>query len=99
MKKGLARHPIPTLLMARFAVDRAYQGQGIGSGLFKDAIKRCLNVSREAAVKALVVHAKDEDAKAPYEHFEMQPFPNNPFHLFLLMKDIQRTLGLRYRLG
>src|SRR5438874_8716590 len=38
MAKGLARHPIPVVLMARFAVDLAYQGGGLGSALFKDAI-------------------------------------------------------------
>src|SRR2546421_13117464 len=46
MAKGLARHPIPVVLMARFAVDLNYQGKGIGSALFKDAILRTLNVSK-----------------------------------------------------
>jgi len=93
MVKGLARHPVPILLMARFAVDKGYQGRGIGAGLFKDALKRCLNVSREAAVRAFMVHAKDEEAKALYERFGMIACPDNPFHLYLLMKDITRLIG------
>ncbi len=95
MGKGLARHPIPTILMARFAVDTNYQGKGLGSALFKDAIKRTLNVSKEIGARAFVVHAKDGDAGKLYEHFQMEPFENNPFHLYMLMKDIERSLDLR----
>ena len=93
MAKGLARHPIPILLMARFAVDLAYQGQGIGTGLFKDALLRCLHVSRDAAVRAFMVHAKDEQAKAMYERYGMMASPSNPNHLYFLRKDIERFLG------
>lgn len=93
MAKGLARHPVPILLMARFAVDRAYQGRGVGTGLFKDALKRCLAVSREAAVRAFMVHAKDEEARALYLKYGMLECPTNPFHLYFLMKDIERFLG------
>jgi len=95
LAKGLARHPIPIVLMARFAVDRRYQGKGLGSALFKDAIKRTLNVSKDLGARAFVVHAKDDDAKRLYEHFNMEPFEGNPFHLYLLMKDIETTLSLR----
>ena len=93
MAKGLARHPIPILLMARFAVDKEYQGQGIGTGLFKDALKRCIAVSREAAVRAFMVHAKDEAARTLYLKYGMLECPANPFHLYFLMKDIERFLG------
>lgn len=92
MAKGLARHPIPILLMARFAVDVAYQGQGIGKGLFKDALKRCLTVARAACVRAVMTHAKDEDAKSLYLRFGMTVCPSNPLHLYLLMKDVERLL-------
>lgn len=94
MAKGLAKHPIPILLMARFAVDKDYQGKGIGRGLFKDAIKRCLNVSKEAAVRAFMVHAKDDEARKLYLHYGMLECPTNPFHLYYLMKDIEKSLGL-----
>jgi GNAT superfamily N-acetyltransferase len=89
MAKGLARHPVPILLMARFAVDKNYHGLGIGAGLFKDALKRCLGVSREAGVRAFMVHAKDEEAKGFYLRYGMLECPHNPFHLYFLMKDIE----------
>lgn len=92
MAKGLAKHPIPILLMARFAVDKDYQGQGIGKGLFKDALKRCLTVAREAGVRAVMTHAKDEEAKALYVRFGMSECPSNPLHLYLLMKDVEHIL-------
>ena len=95
MVKGLARHPVPVILMARFAVDRSHQGKGLGKAMFKDAIKRSLAATKEIAARAFVVHAKDEEAKALYSHFEMEPFTDNPYHLFLLLKDIERVLGLR----
>lgn len=92
MAKGLARHPIPILLMARFAVDRNYHGKGIGKGLFKDALKRCLTVANEAGVRAFMTHAKDEEAKTLYLRFGMSECPANPLHLYFLMKDVERAI-------
>lgn len=94
MAKGLARHPIPVILMARFAVDKAFQRRGVGASLFRDAIARCMNVSRDIGARAFIVHAKDDEAKAFYERFGMKPFPANEFHLFLLMKDVERALEI-----
>ncbi len=93
MAKGLAKHPIPVLLIARFAIDRNYQGQGLGKGLFKDALKRCVGVSREAGVRALMTHAKDEDARRFYLRMGMFECPSNPLHLYLLMKDVERSVS------
>ena len=93
MTKGLARHPVPIILMARFAVSVSHQGKGIGRAMFKDAIKRALWVSKEAAARAFVVHAKDDDACGLYRHFQMEPYPTNPYHFFFLMKDIEKALG------
>ena len=38
--KGLARHPIPVMLLARLAVDLTWQGRGLGKALVKDALLR-----------------------------------------------------------
>lgn len=92
MAKGLAKHPIPILLMARFAVDLNYQGQGVGKGLFKDALRRCLSVSMDAGVRAFMTHAKNDDARQLYLRFGMHECPANPLHLYFLMKDIEHTL-------
>ena len=91
--KGLARHPVPVMLLARLAVDHRDHGQGIGAGLLKDALLRTAQAADLAGIRALLVHAKDEAAAAFYRHFNFEPSPTDPFHLFLLIKDIRRMLG------
>jgi GNAT superfamily N-acetyltransferase len=95
IRKGLARHPIPVILLARLAVDRREQGQGLGSALLKDALLRVVAAAEEIGARALLVHAKDEEARAFYERFDFEPSPTDPLHLFLLMKDLRAVLGER----
>jgi predicted N-acetyltransferase YhbS len=45
LTKGLARHPVPVMLLARLAVDRRWHGQGVGKALLKDAMQRTLQVA------------------------------------------------------
>jgi GNAT superfamily N-acetyltransferase len=89
--KGLARHPVPIMLLARLAVDVREQGAGLGKALLKDALLRTVNAADIAGIRALFVHAKDDRAKAFYEHFNFRSSLVDPHHLFLLVKDI-RTL-------
>lgn len=90
--KGLARHPIPLTLLARLAVDGTEQGAGLGAALLKDALKRFLQAQAIIAARALVVQAKDEHAIAFYRHFGFVPAPLDPYHLFLMTKDIQASM-------
>jgi GNAT superfamily N-acetyltransferase len=93
-KKGLARHPIPVILLARLAVDRNIQGQGIGSALLKDALLRTAQAADTIGARALVVHAKDDNAKAFYEHFTFESSPSDLYHLLLLTKDLMRLVEM-----
>ena len=93
LKKGLARHPVPIMLLARLAVSTAWQGHGLGSGLLKDAMRRTLQAADIAGIRAFAVHARDETARSFYEHFGFIPSPADPMHLFLLIKDIRRIAG------
>jgi len=90
LKKGLARHPVPVMLLARLAVSAQARGRGLGAGLLKDAMLRTLQAADIAGIRALVVHAKDENARRFYEHFGFSPSPTDPLHLYLLIKDIRR---------
>ncbi len=81
------------MLLARLAVDRAWQGKGLGAGLLKDAIIRVLTAAEGVGVRALLVHAKDEAAKAFYERYDFAPLPNYPMHLVLLLKDARRIVS------
>lgn len=88
LTKGMARHPVPVMLLARLAVDRHWQGQGIGSGLLKDAMRRTLLAAEIAGIRALVVHAKDGNARAFYERFGFAPSSTDPLHLYVLVKEL-----------
>nr|WP_303657314.1 GNAT family N-acetyltransferase [Asticcacaulis aquaticus] len=89
LKKGLARHPVPVMLLARLAIGKAWQGRGLGAGLLKDAIRRTLQAADIAGVRALIVHAKDDRARAFYERYDFQPSPSDPLHLYALIKDLR----------
>ena len=91
VKKRLAKHSIPIMLLARLAVDLHWQKQGMGAALLKDATLRTLQAADIAGIRALVVHTKDEVAKQFYERFDFLPSPSDPLHLFMLLKDL-RTL-------
>jgi GNAT superfamily N-acetyltransferase len=92
LTKGLARHPIPIMLLARLAAAVAWHGKGIGAGLLKDAMVRTLQAADIAGIRAFAVHAKDDEAKAFYERFNFAPLPSDPYHLFRLLKDIRADL-------
>lgn len=94
LSKGLARHAIPIMLLARMAVDRRWQGQGVGKALLRDALERTLQAADIAGIRAFAVHAKDEEAKRFYEHFDFIPSPADPMHLFVLLKDVRRILRM-----
>jgi len=89
LARGLARHAIPLLVLARLAVCRTHQGRGLGAGLLKDAIRRTLAAADIAGIRALAVHAKDDDARSFYTHFGFRPSPSDPLHLFVLLKDLR----------
>jgi GNAT superfamily N-acetyltransferase len=89
LKKGLARHPVPVMLLARLAVSVQAQGRGLGTGLLKDAMLRTLPAADIAGIRALVVHSKDENVRRFYEHLGFLPSPTDPLHLYLLIKDIR----------
>jgi GNAT superfamily N-acetyltransferase len=81
--KGLAKHPIPLMLLARLAVATSWQGKELGSGLLEDGMLRTLQAADIAGIRALAVHAKDDDARAFYERFGFVPAPTDPYHWFL----------------
>ena len=93
VKKGLAKHSIPIMLLARLAVDLRWQKQGVGAALLKNATLRTLQAADIAGIRALVVHAKDEAAKKFYERFDFIPSPSDPLHLFILLKDLLKIVS------
>lgn len=93
--KGLARRPIPIMLLARLAVDRRWHAQRVGKALLRHAVERTLHASQIAGIRAIAGHAKHDDARAFYQRFDFIPSPADPMHLFVLLKDIRRVfLGI-----
>ena len=95
VRAGLARHPIPVLVLARLGVDLGEQGKGLGKGLLKDALLRALQAADIAGLGAVVVHAKNQSAGAFYLKYGFEPSPIDDLHLMLLMKDLRQTLADR----
>lgn len=87
VSKGLARHPIPVMILARLAIDLSHQGKGLGKALLKDALLRTVQASDIAGIRCLLVHAKDNSARQWYELFDFEPSPVDPYQMFLLIKD------------
>jgi GNAT superfamily N-acetyltransferase len=94
LTKGLAHHPVPIMLLARLAVSNTRQKRGIGAGLLKDAMRRTIQAADIAGIRAFAVHAKDEAAQQFYTHFDFIPSPTDPYHLFLLLKDLHRIIAV-----
>lgn len=89
LTKGLGRHPVPIMLLARLAVSREWRGKGVGAGLLRDAVLRTLQAADIAGIRALAVHAKDDDARAFYRRFDFVESPTDPLHLLALIKDLR----------
>jgi GNAT superfamily N-acetyltransferase len=66
LAKGLPRHPVPVMTLARLAVEQRFQGRRLGQGLLVDALRRTLQASEIAGIRAMLVHAKDEAAQTFY---------------------------------
>lgn len=89
VKKRLPKYPIPMILLARLVVDRTVQGQGLGGALLKNAFRKAVLVGETVGARALLVHAKDDEAQAWYKKYGFVESPTDPLHLFLLMETIK----------
>ncbi|MER8604236.1 GNAT family N-acetyltransferase [Mesorhizobium sp. M0074] len=89
LTKGLARHPVPVMLLARLAVSLDWQGKGVGGGLLRDAVLRSLQAADIAGIRAVVVHAKNDGARTFYERYGFAQSPTDPLHLYVLIKDLR----------
>jgi len=91
--KGLPKHPVPSLLLARLAVSQSERGKGLGRHLLLDAFDRCLRVAREVAFRAIEVEAIDDPAAAFYAKYGFLPFPSDPHHLAIALETVEEVLG------
>ncbi len=87
--------PIPVLILGRLAVDKEYQGRGLGYGLLRDALLRTLQVAQQAGIRAVLLHAMTADAKRFYQRAGFQESPLDPMTLMITIGDIEKALAGR----
>jgi GNAT superfamily N-acetyltransferase len=92
VKRGLARHKVPAFRLARLAVDRRAQGQGLGGQLLLTAGRRCLLASAEVGGVALLIDAKNERVAQWYAGYGAVPMLDAPLSLQLPLKTIEAAL-------
>jgi len=84
--------PIPVMVLGRLAIDQQWQQAGLGRGLLKDALLRSLSVSRQAGIRALLVHALSKDAKRFYSGNGFIESPLDSMTLMIALQDAAHYL-------
>lgn len=87
-QKKLPRYPVPVVLIGRLAVDVRHSGKGLGGLTLMSALERSLKVTQDAAAWAVVVDAKNEGARAFYQRYGFEEFPQSSHRLFLPLKTL-----------
>ncbi len=82
---------IPVVVLGRLATDKNYEGRGIGRGMLQEAITRTLTAATEIGVRALLVHAVDEEAVKFYLKFGFVPSPIGDRTLLLPVETARRA--------
>lgn len=80
---------IPTTLLGRLAIDKNYQGNGIGKFLLVDALKRSYIISKSVGSYAVIVDPLDYDAESFYRKYGFIKLPDSG-KMFLPMKTIKQ---------
>jgi GNAT superfamily N-acetyltransferase len=81
--------PIPVAVLARLAVDRNWQGQGIGRALFRDAARRVEQAADAIGIRGIVIHAISEDVRNFYLALGFDPSPGDPMTLLVTLPDVR----------
>lgn len=86
-------NPVPVMVLGHLAVDRGYQGQGIGRALLRDAVQRVLRAAEIIGIKAILVHAISEEPRRFYLAQDFLACAVNPMTLCLELETARRTLA------
>jgi GNAT superfamily N-acetyltransferase len=93
IRTGQPPDPIPCLLLGQLATDRAWAGQGVGTGLLKHALLRCIQAAGLIGGRALLVRALDQDAAAFWLRRGFLPSKDDPLVLYRSLSDIAASLA------
>jgi predicted N-acetyltransferase YhbS len=92
IRTGQPPDPVPCLLLGQLAVDAGWVNGGIGSGLLKDALSRCVMGAALIGGRAVVVHAIDQDALDYWKRVGFVSFKSDPFILYRSIEAIAASL-------
>lgn len=92
LKKLPHYDPLPAILLGRLAVDSRYRGRRYGEMLLLDALRRSWEQSAIIGAVAVIVDAKDDSARAFYQHYDFTPVLDDEYRLYLPMKTIERMM-------
>ena len=84
--------PIPVVVLARLAVDRNYQGRGLGRALFRDAARRVEHAAEAIGIRGIAAHAISEEARKFYIALGFDPCPAESMTLVVTLPDVRSTL-------
>ncbi len=93
IRTGQPPDPVPCLLLGQLATDVGWAGRGVGSGLLKHALQRCVTAAGLVGGRALVVNAVDDEAAAFWRRRGFLPSRDDPLTLFRSIADIAASLG------
>jgi GNAT superfamily N-acetyltransferase len=92
IKTGQLPNPVPCLLLGQLASDHEWAGQGIGTGLLRHALIRCVQGARLIGGRALMVNAIDPEAASFWQRRGFLPSKDDPLILFRSIADIAASL-------
>lgn len=92
-KQNLPRYPIPSILIGKLAVDSSVKGQGLGTALMFDALKRVAEISEEIGIFLVEVKAVDAKAKQFYKRLGFLEMLDNDLKLFMAIKTVRKVLA------
>lgn len=95
--RGLPRHPVPMVLVARLAVDQSAQGEGLGSSLLFEALHRAALAAEHAAARLIAVDPIDDGARRFYERWGFKPVEDDAGgRLFIRTRDALASFPVDY---
>lgn len=93
LQKKFPHHPLPIVRLGRLAVDKNHQGKGLGKRLLAHALNKCYLLSQEIGMVAVVIDAKDQQAKDFYLQFEFDSLPDQELTLWLPVGALRGLFG------
>ncbi|MFA7157197.1 MAG: GNAT family N-acetyltransferase [Bacilli bacterium] len=91
---SLPKYPIPVIRIARLAVGKTHQHNGVGKFLLKEALLKILFASQSVGIYAIIVDAKESSVEF-YKKFGFIPLKNNEKTLFIVLETIKRALLIK----